>query len=299
MRGAPALCRFCYKTFMRFSERQGFKSARQSIQIDSMSPDLRNTLWNILQIYVWADGNKSAVYVGSQPQQIRTLCHKLWFDYFKQPLDTMDRLWVNVIRVLRKDFFECEWYEVYDFVEFVTNSYPPKRDQLVRACNQMLEREASGYRFLGGVLSPITDKAEIDEIDRALEGPADPVHTHLRRALELLSDRANPDYRNSIKESISAVESLVVATVGEKGTLGQLIKKMEEDVGLHPALRTAFSSLYGYTSDQDGIRHAILELQHIGFEDAKFFLVVCSAFVNFVRGRLTVLKQTAQPSVSK
>lgn len=87
--------------------------------------------------------------------------------------------------------------------------------------------------------------------------------------------------------------------MGEKGTLGQLIKKIEETVGLHPALRAAFSSLYGYTSDEDGIRHAILELQNIGFEDAKFFLVVCSAFVNLVRGKLRVLKQPAQPSAAK
>jgi hypothetical protein len=284
---------------MRFSERHGYKSARQSIQIDSMSLELRNTLWNLLKIHVWADGSESAVFVNRQPKHIETLCDRLWFDYFKRPLDTMDRYWLNVVRDLRVHFFECEWYEVYDFVEFVSNNYPPKRDQLIRSCNQMLEREASGYRFLNGLLSPITDQIEIDEIDLALEGPSDPVHAHLRRSLELLSDRANPDYRNSIKESISAVESLVGSTVGEKGTLGQLIKKIEGDVGLHPALRAAFSSLYGYTSDEDGIRHAILELQNIGFEDAKFFLVVCSAFINFVKGRVKVLKQASQPSTSK
>jgi len=146
---------------------------------------------------------------------------------------------------------------------------------------------------------PSLVRSRYDEIDLALEGPRDPVHAHLRRALELLSDRASPDYRNSIKESISAVESLVGSTVGEKGTLGQLIKKIEENVGLHPALRAAFSSLYGYTSDEDGIRHAILELQNITFEDAKFFLVVCSAFVNFVRGKVEALKQAAQPGASK
>ena len=264
-----------------------------------MSLELRSTLWNILQIHVWADGNIPQVYMSNQPQQIKSLCHGIWFEYFKHPLDTMDRHWVNVVSTLRKYFFECKWYEVYDFVEFVANSYSSKRDRLIMSCNQMLEREASGYRFLDGLLAPITGQVEIDEIDLALGGPPDPVHAHLRRSLELLSDRANPDYRNSIKESISAVESLVASTVGEKGTLGQLIKKIEETVGLHPALRAAFSSLYGYTSDEDGIRHAILELQNIGFEDAKFFLVVCSAFVNLVRGKLRVLKQPAQPSAAK
>ena len=241
----------------------------------------------------------SRVYVSNQASQIQTLCHNLWFDYFKRPLDTMDKVWASVIRDVRVYFFQCEWYEVYDLVEFVADNYPPKRDRVTGSCNQVLQREASGYRFVDGLLSPITNQVEIDEIDEALDGPLGPVHAHLRRALELLSDRAKPDYRNSIKESISAVESLVAATVGEKGTLGQLIKRMEDEVGLHSALRTAFSSLYGYTSDEDGIRHAILELQSIGFEDAKFFLVVCSAFVNFVGGKVKALRQAGQPAAAK
>ena len=75
--------------------------------------------------------------------------------------------------------------------------------------------------------------------------------------------------------------------------MGQLIKKLEDEIALHPALRTAFSNLYGYTSDQDGIRHAILDAKEITFEDAKFFLVVCSAFVNFVRVRVRTKTQAS------
>jgi hypothetical protein len=112
----------------------------------------------------------------------------------------------------------------------------------------------------------------------------------MNRSLELLSDRQNPDYRNSIKESISAVESLAATTLGQKGTLGQLIKKLEREIGLHPALQSAFSSLYGYTSGAGGIRHAILDSKQITFEDAKFFLVVCSAFVNFVDARMAAIQ---------
>jgi hypothetical protein len=153
-------------------------------------------------------------------------------------------------------------------------------------CNAALEKEVSAYRFVDGLISRITDETEIAEIDRALDNARDSVRTHLRRALELLSDREAPDYRNSIKESISAVESLVATVVGEKGTLGQLLKKLEDEISLHPALKAAFSSLYGYTSDQDGIRHAILESKDLAFEDAKFFLVVCSAFVNFVESKV-------------
>jgi hypothetical protein len=79
---------------------------------------------------------------------------------------------------------------------------------------------------------------------------------------------------------------MAAIVLGEKGTLGQLVKKLEDEIGLHSALRNAFSSLYGYTSDEDGIRHAILESSTVGFDEAKFFLVTCSAFVNFVQSKV-------------
>jgi len=43
--------------------------------------------------------------------------------------------------------------------------------------------------------------------------------------------------------------------------------------------------MYGYTSDADGIRHKLLDEATIDFEDAKFMLVSCSAFVNLLRAR--------------
>ena len=187
-------------------------------------------------------------------------------------------------------FFECEWYEVYDFIEFVANNYERYqfKDKFIEACNRALEKEVSAYRFVDSLIARITEQQEVEEIEQALNEARGLEQTHLRRALELLSNRESPDYRNSIKESISAVESLAAAVTGaDKGTLGQLIKKLEDKVGLHPALKTAFSSLYGYTSDEGGIRHALMEAETIRFEDAKFFLVVCSAFVNFVKAKVS------------
>jgi len=61
---------------------------------------------------------------------------------------------------------------------------------------------------------------------------------------------------------------------------------MESKRNLHPALKGAFDKLYGYTSDADGIRHALLEEDKVTFEQAKFMLVVCSAFTNYVVGTL-------------
>ncbi len=65
-------------------------------------------------------------------------------------------------------------------------------------------------------------------------------------------------------------------------TANFLLKVLEAHMELHGAFKAGLSSLYGYTSDAAGIRHAILEESKLTFSDAKFMLVICSAFVNFL-----------------
>lgn len=277
---------------MSFSERYGYKPVREVIQIESMNEPLRNGLWSLLQIHCWNNITSNDLYgryylSDSGNKNIKSLCDRLWFNYFKIPLDNLSNDWDDVLKFLRKYFFKCDWNEVYDFMEFVGNNYEKYEfnENFMKSCNHLCEKEMSAYRFVDGVITRITEQQEINEIEQALEASAGPVNTHLRRSLELLSDRNSPDYRNSIKESISGVESLVAVTLDKKGTLGQLLKKLEDEIGLHQALKTAFSNLYGYTSDKGGIRHALIEGDSVDFNDAKFMLVVCSAFINFVQGK--------------
>ena len=279
---------------MSFSERYGYKPVRNLIQLDSMDEALRNGLWSLLKIHCWDFVRAEAVYGGyylsdGRNHEIMTLCENLWLDYFRKPLDQLNNDWAITLRWLREYFFNCQWHEVYDFIEFVASHYNRHqfRGRFTEACNSLLEKDMSAYRFVDGVITRITEEQEVAEIEQAMETSRSPVKDHLRRALEMLSDRKSPDYRNSIKESISAVESLVkVILKSDKGTLGELIKKLEDEIGLHPALKAAFGNLYGYTSDEGGIRHALMEADRVDFIDAKFMLVICSTFINFVEGKV-------------
>lgn len=125
-----------------------------------------------------------------------------------------------------------------------------------------MEKENSAYRIINNEITPITSEQEIQSIEDALKNTNQysGVQQHLNQALKLMSDRQNPDYRNSIKESISAVESICkIVTNEDKATLGKALKIIEDKHGLHPALKGSLSQLYGYTSDANGIRHAMLE----------------------------------------
>lgn len=218
----------------------------------------------------------------------RELSVKLWVNYFKYPLDEIPLNWGGVKKSLRKYFFSCSWFEVYDFIEFVASNYrfSSVSESFRTDCNYFLETELSGYRFVGEQIVPITSKEEIVEIEEALQVPKslEPVSIHLKSALDKFSDKKSPDYRNSIKESVSAVEAMSNLIAGKnKATLGEALKKITDKVELHPALYKSFNSLYGYTSDADGIRHALLEEAKLDSEDAKFMLVACSAFINYLK----------------
>ena len=263
-----------------FSQRKGLKKVKTEIQLDSIDDALRNRLWNIfLVLYLRPMG------VSWRLEAMQTFVTKFWDNYLKLPLHLAPSFQDDIWNKINEYFFQCNWGELYDFLELVVAYYPhgETNESFVEACNTVLKKELSAYRFIGGKITQMTSEEEISEIEQAVAVPLKPVKAHLEEALRLLSDRKSPDYRNSIKESISAVEAVCrLITKNNKATLGQALKEVETKVGLHGALKKAFSNLYGYTSSAEGIRHALLDEPKLNFEDAKFMLVSCSAFINYL-----------------
>jgi hypothetical protein len=273
-----------------FSERKGLKTVRTEIQIDSMDDALKNQLWNLLNVFYWDTMRGYGEWVTRQPY-LNSLFRAMWHNYFKKPIDTMPTYWEELYKLTRDYFFNCNWNEVYEFLEVIVFYYEEaedkaKNEKFEKACNYVLERELSAYRFVKGRIIETTSKEEISEIEEALDSPFKTVSSHLENALKLFSDRKSPDYRNSIKESISAVEAICRSIAENKNaSLGEALDIIEKrgKIGLHGALKDAFDHLYGYTSSADGIRHAYSEEKvNADYEEAKFMLVACSAFVNYL-----------------
>ncbi|KHS67357.1 hypothetical protein RC77_14130 [Pectobacterium brasiliense] len=272
-----------------FSQRMGIRPMHKVIQRESMDDELRTGLWNCLYIEIWSKYKAGNVIDTCRVENIARL---IWVGFFKKAADAMPLFNYkytnnkrNVLDYFKGIFWYGEWYETYDFIEFALKcSYQDWEKRLTKRLNEVLEEENAAYRIVDGKVLETTDEQEISAIETAIESNSLSVKTHLQQALELLSDRKQPDYRNSIKESISAVESACNAISGdEKGTLGKSLKQIDTSIGLHPSLKNAFSNLYGYTSDSGGIRHALTdESEHPSFADAKFMLVACCAFCNFL-----------------
>lgn len=277
---------------MKFSQRIGKTPIRQSLQIGFIDTELSNRLWNaILVDYLFEISSYSASGTESKRMYI---CKIIWTEFFANridefPTDVFSHASIEAfIHNLKDWFFKASWFEKYDLVEFICRmDNNITRSNFAERSNDVLSRTSAGYRIIDNKLVQITSEEEIAAIEDALNRSSknETVEVHLRTALGFLSNRDKPDYRNSIKESISAVESMCVKITGDKNaTLGAALKQIEERFQIHGALKKAFSALYGYTSDSGGIRHSLLEDDiEVTMEDAKFMLVACSAFVNYLK----------------
>ena len=133
-------------------------------------------------------------------------------------------------------------------------------------------------------ITDIINDEEIKEIEEALDTKYSACSESINKALNLLYNRDNPDYSNSVKESISAIEAICNIILGtNNATLGEALKRLEKNgFEIHSAMKNAFISLYGYTSDKSGIRHNNGVDENTTFEEAKYMLVSCSAFLNYL-----------------
>ena len=275
---------------MRFSERYGYKPVREIIQKESMDDHLKNGLWSIFDTYIWKKvTHEYWQYKHTNSSNIYTLIYNYYFNFFKKPTDSIPLLTADTLKQIREYFFSTNWHEIYSFLEETLQNYPPslikQKIDFIHSINNILERENSAYRLIGNEITPITSEQEIQSIEETLKSTNSysGVQQHLNQALKLMSDRQNPDYRNSIKESISSVQSICkIVTKNDKASLGQALKLIEDKYGLHEALKKSLSQLYGYTSDGDGIRHAMLEESNLTYIDAKFMLVACTNFINYL-----------------
>jgi len=268
-----------------FSEKYGYKAV-QAIQIGGISDKLRTRIWNLFYHAEIQAGGLSSPRIQSafkgEPTIEEKIADKLGFlaGSSNGTISTIDRI---------KEYLTigCCWYEVYDFVEIhLSCLLEDAKKERAKQYNELFVDEKSGYRVVSYEIVQITNPIELETIETASLTPYDAVKQHIHKAIEKYGDLQAPDYENSVKESISAVEAMcciITGLSGKQATLGNAIKKLKDaSVHIHPAMERGFDALYGYTSDENGIRHGGINFQSVPEEDAKYMLITCSAFINYL-----------------
>ena len=268
-----------------FSDRNNSKPKKE-IQINSVDTDLSISIWNTF--YATYSYNRSTDRdIGFF---LPDLYKKIWADFLKVTVDGFSYDKDVFFSELKSHYFnsDWEWWKIYDFLEFVieNDKNSSRNKEFQNSCNSILERECSGYRFINDLIAPITSTEELEEIKNAIQYSSNEVKIHIQQALISLSNRDSPDYRNSIKESISAVEAQCRLIADDNtATLTKALDKIErgKQIKIHRHLKEAFQKIYSWTNDDEGIRHALKDEPTIDKEDAQFMLIACSAFINYLK----------------
>lgn len=282
-----------------FSDRNNIDKLNEAIQIDSFDERTRIQLYNYFTYEI--DDNQQ--YETDGENIYLDILNNVYCEVIEKYDSHSTYLYeCNCKKYLKNTFLHDSYDAVLSLVEYLTNKIdsliPQYNRQVVYYAdgtakwlhlqgevNKLFEKECVGYRFIEDRIVAITDKCEIEAIEQACNVPYNGCKAHIEKAVGFLADREHKDYKNCIKESISAVESICQIIVDDdNATLGGALKKIKDNgINIHPAMESAFLKLYGYASDEGGIRHAEgMGVSDVTFEEAKFMLVSCSAFVNYL-----------------
>jgi hypothetical protein len=264
----------------KFSQRIGVRQPPRS-GLEEASPSLRTALWNVLHKPAFPDDSEHR-------ERALANARAIW-NHVGWRTDQVPQLPYQMREAISLEWFSCKWPEFYDLVEFtarlLATPLAPTRQQWFEMLNRVLDSRGCAYRFIGEQLVPLTNAAEAAEVTRGAESAIPAVAAHIRAALRFLPPNSAASPRESINESLSAVEAALQHFTGNpSATLSDGLSAFESRHGaLHPTLREGLVKLYGYTADERGVRHALSgETASVSGDDARFMLVACSALTNYL-----------------
>ena len=264
-----------------FSERTGDAEAKP-LQVKKLGSAVRARLWNaVFRTF----GNWDLGYY--LPYDFAEF---VWTDFLAKPINQFQGDTMSIQDLIIHD----RWSRVFDFLEFILENWGTvsakdenvvsnsKKLQFIKKCNVALAKENVGYKIVGGLVTPTVSELDVQTISSAVHGRFGLAGGHIKKALALFANRENPDYANSMKESVMAVESISLELTNQKNIKAAL-DTLVRNGKLHPAFAGGIGKLFNFASDESGVRHASnREPINTDQNTARFMLVTCSAFVNYM-----------------
>lgn len=277
-----------------FSERYGYTKPSDVIIRERITPEIQNAILTCYDILKERLYNMDSLFI------YHNMDEYIWTNFLNMRKSDWNTYTDIISKYIRNE--RNVWFKKLDLIEicikYLYSYYKSAKDPQISISADIFVGELSrnfrrlnfAYRIVNKEIVEITSDEEIKEIETALSTSKDNIRTHLNNALELYSKRPVADYRNSIKESISAVEVFCREKTGED-TLGKALNKLESSgIVIHKLLKSAFDKLYAYTNQPDtGVRHALMDDDGDYIpqaEEALFMLVSCSAFINYLNKKI-------------
>lgn len=290
---------------MQFSYRHGYDPEFDNKVVRDEAPRWVRKLY-FSKILEQLLQNSQSSNIDKQPIPIYDLIYDINAMDDKEP-DEYDFGHTAAIDILRNLIMGISWYRFYDTVETVAEKLIDDDDTFTwgnqknesysfSAYRQRVNELFSEYKVdwrmneTGQLESPLPHFLE-DKIKNTEDKLADrfkPARVHYvkARAYALGSHR---DAENSIKESISAIESVCRTFYPAAATLGEALKMMKKDGSISPMLITVIDKFYAYANAEPAVRHGSDKTSSVHGFDAELALHFAAAFI-----RTLILRKEVQ-----
>ena len=273
--------------YLTFSQAQGYEELPRPLKLEELNDDARARLWSLLYFDVSRkrkDLRLGRFHLGGEWPSILGSLH---ISFHNLPLDEFDMNFERFVQGYKPFFLTEPFFRVFDLLQAIMRHRECPRD-FTQAVAQFFEHGRLAY--VVDTSNPVTiyPAATREEGEAVLQatselcnaGPTAAV-SHLRQASECINQGDHP---GAVRESIHAVESTARNIDPNAKTLGRALKSLEGAGAFHPALKQAFLKLYGYTSDEQGIRHALIDnpQPNVSQDEAVFMLGACASFSSYL-----------------
>ena len=271
-----------------FSQAQGYEEIPGPLKLEELPKDARTRIWNLFFVHLkktmstemmggsWIGGDWAPVFQAAHTK----------FDV--RALDDWRTDFEPFCKNLRTRIESLPFNKVFDLIQFVLR-HPRCPHGFVTEMRRTFVDSHLAYTIDVGppptifpAATPEEGAAIVKSLQLLRQADLDGSAAHLRKASECINEG---DWAGSVRESIHAVESVARQLDPEAAqTLGPALKSIERRGALHPALKKAFDKLYGYTNNEQGIRHAHLGQMdaRVGQDEAVFMLGACASFASYL-----------------
>ena len=274
------------RKLLTFEQAEGAAPLPSQLARDELSPTLRARLFDVVYRPI-KHAESTTSYAVVEPWAT------ILYDKHVRYDGRLPSHFINDVRELIQELtrtFSKDHIGVLGLLQwFLRHPRTPKA--LAQQVEVILVEERSAYRLLDGdTLVPLGTEAEGETLSRALsdlKGKGfEGARAHLKDAATALG---SGKFADSVRDSIHAVES-VARVLAPSAKLSEALSELETRAGIHKAMKAGFNSLYGFTSDEKGIRHPLLNEgdAKVDEADALFMLGACAAFVSYLLSKARI-----------
>ena len=285
---------------LTFSQRNGLAPIPQPLKLGYISDEFRKTCWNLFYLIIFDGQKKTSLENKSRYYNKKSghFINQSLAEFFKESIDETPK-WTKYCEKKYKNLFLSEEYDkILDFIEYILRIFPQLFS--IDPFLNIFKKNLLAYTIVDEKCPTIVPAATPEEgetirqaFEAAKEDKYEPVRKHLRKSAERINANQPAD---AMRESIHAVESVLRIVTDEKD-FNKALQKFKTSHRIHKALKGAFEKLYGYTSDEPGIRHGLGDQPEspAGMDEAVFMLGTCAAFVGYVIRKSPALGAVAAP----